>query len=148
MAVRMEAMGARLWMACNVLEQGPVLSPDQAWNLTREYGRAWQTCRMQTRLFQGTSTSVCFWRQPMRRYAELAAQSAIDARSQAQVKVALDCLRRHDFGRCLCHGDLGPRNIMSQGGGPVAIDREDAFWGVEGYDYLLWLTFLREQVSL
>ena len=43
----------------------------------------------------------------------------------------------------LCHGDLGPQNIMCQRDAvPVVIDWEDAFWGVEGYDYLYWLTFL------
>jgi 5-methylthioribose kinase len=46
----------------------------------------------------------------------------------------------------LCHGDLGPENIMCQSDArPVVIDWEDAFWGVEGYDYLYWLTFLRNR---
>lgn len=46
----------------------------------------------------------------------------------------------------LCHGDLGPKNIMCQGDAtPLVIDWEDAFWGVEGYDYLYWLTFLRNR---
>jgi Ser/Thr protein kinase RdoA (MazF antagonist) len=41
-----------------------------------------------------------------------------------------------------CHGDLGPRNIMcSSDNAPVVIDWEDSFWGIEGYDYLYWLTF-------
>ena len=37
----------------------------------------------------------------------------------------------HDFERCLCHGDFSPKNIMSCGDRPLAIDWEDAFWGVE-----------------
>ncbi|TCR03919.1 phosphotransferase [Neorhizobium sp. JUb45] len=41
----------------------------------------------------------------------------------------------------LCHGDLGPANILCDDFGPVAIDWEDAFWGIAGYDYLYWLTF-------
>ncbi len=41
----------------------------------------------------------------------------------------------------LCHGDLGPANIMCDDIGPVVIDWEDAFWGIAGYDYLYWLTF-------
>lgn len=42
----------------------------------------------------------------------------------------------------LCHGDLGPRNLMTSGDRVFAIDWEDAFWGIEGYDYLYWLTFM------
>ncbi len=41
----------------------------------------------------------------------------------------------------LCHGDLGPANIMSSGDELVALDWEDVFWGVAGYDYLYWMTF-------
>ena len=41
----------------------------------------------------------------------------------------------------LCHGDLGPANIMTGDGSLVALDWEDAFWGIAGYDYLYWLTF-------
>lgn len=41
----------------------------------------------------------------------------------------------------LCHGDLGPANVLCDDQGPAAIDWEDAFWGIEGYDYLYWLTF-------
>lgn len=41
----------------------------------------------------------------------------------------------------LCHGDLGPANIMVDDDVPVALDWEDVFWGIAGYDYLYWLTF-------
>lgn len=41
----------------------------------------------------------------------------------------------------LCHGDLGPANIMINDSSFVALDWEDVFWGVAGYDYLYWLTF-------
>ncbi|MDN4574782.1 hypothetical protein DBB29_19455 [Pandoraea cepalis] len=41
----------------------------------------------------------------------------------------------------VCHGDLGPANLMRDADGLVAVDWEDAFLGVEGYDYLYWLTF-------
>jgi len=44
--------------------------------------------------------------------------------------------------RSLCHGDFGPKNTMAAGSQIVAIDWEDAFWGVSGYDYLYWLTFV------
>lgn len=46
---------------------------------------------------------------------------------------------------CICHGDLGPQNIMNNGANCIVIDWEDAFWGVEGYDYLYWLTFVQNR---
>lgn len=49
------------------------------------------------------------------------------------------------FPVCLCHGDLGPKNIMSNMVKPIIIDWEDAFWGIEGYDYLYWLTFMNNR---
>lgn len=42
----------------------------------------------------------------------------------------------------ICHGDLSPMNIMTNDKeNLIVIDWEDAFWGIEGYDYLYWLTF-------
>ena len=44
--------------------------------------------------------------------------------------------------RCICHGDFGDKNIMqTENGNLIAIDWEDAFWGIADYDYLYWLTF-------
>ena len=48
--------------------------------------------------------------------------------------------------RCVCHGDLSDRNIMrTHSGAMVAIDWEDAFWGIPDYDYLYWLTFFNHR---
>lgn len=41
----------------------------------------------------------------------------------------------------LCHGDLGPANIMVIEDLPIAVDWEDSLWGIPGYDYLYWMTF-------
>lgn len=49
------------------------------------------------------------------------------------------------FAPHLCHGDLGPKNLMFDGRQPFVIDWEDAFWGVEGYDFLYWLTFFNNR---
>lgn len=45
----------------------------------------------------------------------------------------------------ICHGDLGRANIMMAGEQVVVIDWEDAFIGVDGYDYLYWLTFFENR---
>jgi hypothetical protein len=50
--------------------------------------------------------------------------------------------------RILCHGDLGPRNILHAATEPVAIDWEDTFWGIQGYDQLYWLSFMENTVHL
>lgn len=47
--------------------------------------------------------------------------------------------------KIICHGDFGPANIMQFNGLPIAIDWEDAFLGVSGYDYLYWLTFFENR---
>lgn len=56
--------------------------------------------------------------------------------------------RLPDLPEALCHGDFGPRNIMLQGAAPRAIDWEDAFRGIAGYDYLYWLTFMENRPFL
>jgi hypothetical protein len=50
--------------------------------------------------------------------------------------------------RALSHGDFGPKNVMVRGAVPLAIDWEDAFWGIAGYDYLYWLTFMENRPFL
>lgn len=50
--------------------------------------------------------------------------------------------------RALCHGDFGPKNVMLHGTTPIAIDWEDAFSGIAGYDYLYWLTFMENRPFL
>ena len=49
------------------------------------------------------------------------------------------------FAPVLCHGDLGPQNIMTDGQQLFLLDWEDAFWGVAGYDHLYWLSFFRHR---
>ncbi|NLG05324.1 MAG: phosphotransferase, partial [Clostridia bacterium] len=50
-----------------------------------------------------------------------------------------------DLRPVLCHGDLSNKNIMLKDGKMIVIDWEDAFWGVEDYDYLYWLTFFNNR---
>lgn len=50
--------------------------------------------------------------------------------------------------RQLCHGDLGPANIMRDRYGLVPVDWEDAIWAFPQYDYLYWLTFMKNRPLL
>jgi len=77
-------------------------------------------------------------------------QALIDARATGEVTALLKLLRARldTLPRALCHGDFGPKNIMTDGAQVVAIDWEDAFWGVPGYDYLYWLTFMDNRPSM
>lgn len=74
----------------------------------------------------------------------LADRRLIGSRTAGQLEQLLAFLHNKldALPRTLCHGDFGPKNIMSDGTRPIAIDWEDAFWGVAGYDYLYWLTFM------
>lgn len=55
---------------------------------------------------------------------------------------------RADLPKAFCHGDFGPKNIMLHGTERCVIDWEDAFLGIAGYDYLYWLTFMENRLSL
>lgn len=49
--------------------------------------------------------------------------------------------------KIVCHGDFGDKNILtSSKGNYVAVDWEDCFVGVDGYDYLYWLTFFNHRI--
>lgn len=47
--------------------------------------------------------------------------------------------------KLICHGDLSNNNIMKFNELPLVIDWEDAFIGVESYDFLYWLTFYEQR---
>ncbi len=63
----------------------------------------------------------------------------------------LEKLRGHLDGepRVPCHGDLSPGNILQNADGDfVVLDWEDRFWGVRDYDFLYWLTFMKNASHL
>ena len=53
-----------------------------------------------------------------------------------------------DFTSVLCHGDFSPANLVGNGPALTVIDWEDAFWGIEGYDFLYWMTFFENRKYL
>jgi len=66
--------------------------------------------------------------------------TAIYGRSREHLELLTSSIDR--LTSCISHGDLGPRNIMAKNGLPIAIDWEDAFIGIRGFDFLYWLTFM------
>lgn len=82
-----------------------------------------------------------------RAVAVLLDRGLLDQKSTNDVRRLIAHLEDYldDQPRRLCHGDFGPRNIMTDGVRPLVIDWEDAFSGIEGYDYLYWLTFIENR---
>lgn len=143
--IHLQVIGPRVWMISNILEPATPLSPEQAWHLIQDY-----TARLADRanamaIVPKEDDFSVLLKSAQDALSELSYQQAIDVGTRASVEAALTHLNNETFRRCLCHGDLGPKNIMSLAGEPMAIDWEDAFWGVEGYDYLLWLTFFENR---
>jgi len=143
--IRLREIGVRAWMASNVLEPAAPLSPDRACHLTQDYAARLADMHDAATIVPREDDFSLLLAMADEALKELSAQQAIDQHTQTSAAAALTHLGRADFGRCLCHGDLGPKNIMSLNGEPMAIDWEDAFWGIEGYDYLLWLTFFENR---
>ena len=79
--------------------------------------------------------------------SELSTQGLLSqfVQDKAQTCVARCNAHCDEWSVQLCHGDLGPANIMTEGQSPLVVDWEDAFWGIPGYDYLYWLTFFNNR---
>ena len=66
----------------------------------------------------------------------------------AELNQNINALENHipAMRKVVCHGDFGDKNILTSSKGEyVAADWEDCFVGVEGYDYLYWLTFFNHR---
>ena len=85
-----------------------------------------------------------------RALATLSDRDLLETGSAVEVRRLLTRLedRLPNLPRAFSHGDFGPKNIMVRGAEPLAIDWEDAFWGIAGYDYLYWLTFMENRPFL
>lgn len=81
---------------------------------------------------------------------ELASGGFIGSTTRDGVEGHLSTLDRgaDNLNLAVCHGDLSPGNIMTDGRAPIVVDWEDAFIGVEGFDYLYWLTFIENRKYL
>lgn len=125
----------------------PEFEPSQIMSLTTRYTT--QLKRTATKDFVAPDDTISrLFVEGVGSLARLYANHAISPDIHARIEKFFSILSEHieHLPVALCHGDLSPKNIMCQGDAtPVVIDWEDAFWGVEGYDYLYWLTFLRNR---
>jgi hypothetical protein len=121
------------------------MQPEAAASMAREWGTLFGNDRPKTILiFEQYLTCAA------RALATLAERDLLEAGSAVEMRGLIakleDCLTR--LPRALNHGDFGPKNVMVRGGKLLAIDWEDAFWGIAGYDYLYWLTFMENRPFL
>lgn len=133
----------RLWLVMDWLtDVAGGVAANAAVNLIDGYARELSDLR-EHRLVEPADNFSLLLDEGDKAVAALAARQLLDPAVQESVQARLALLRRHLdlFTPQLCHGDLGPANIMSDGRHLIAIDWEDAFWGFYGYDYLYWLTF-------
>jgi Phosphotransferase enzyme family len=121
------------------------MQPEAAASMAREWGELFGKDRRKTILtFEQYLTCAA------RALATLTERDLLEAASAVEMRRLVatleDGLTR--LPRALNHGDFGPKNVMVNGEKLLAIDWEDAFWGVAGYDYLYWLTFMENRPFL
>jgi hypothetical protein len=141
--IELQLDGGRLCLI--MVELSPLtvpMSPEEAAAIVRKYTRRLNGYRPSNMMRDwDLEHYITHGRRAM---ATLADRSLIGKATAAELQKKLKLLETGlaNLPRALCHGDFGPKNIMRYGARPIAIDWEDAFWGVAGYDYLYWLTFL------
>jgi hypothetical protein len=121
------------------------IQPQAAATMAREWAERFGDDRPQT-LVSFEPYLAC----AARALTTLSDRDLLQKASAAQVRRLIARLedRLTRLPRVLNHGDFGPKNIMVHGAEALAIDWEDAFWGIAGYDYLYWLTFMENRPFL
>lgn len=134
--------GARTWLHMALLRPCGNLEPASMRDLVRAQGALLTSDELAPLVPKGDGLALLL-AEAESALVELVARSSLSEGIRSRVAPCLDQLREDVAGwpRQLCHGDLGPANLMADAQGPVVVDWEDVFWGVEGYDYLYWLTF-------
>jgi Phosphotransferase enzyme family len=121
------------------------MQPEAAAAMVRGWGEQFGNDRPETRVSFEQYLSCA-----ARALATLSDRDLLETGSAREVRSLIAQLedRLARLPRALSHGDFGPKNIMVRGAEPLAIDWEDAFWGIAGYDYLYWLTFMENRPFL
>jgi hypothetical protein len=147
----LEPPGAdRVWLVCDRLEEVTAgRTPDCIAQLVSEYqlNLTRSSHRLSGESFTDFADLLAAGRDSLER---LAANSLLPTRRAGWLETVLSQLEQAAprQPRVLCHGDLSPRNILQSSNQLVAIDWEDAFLGIPGYDQLFWLTFMENAPHL
>ena len=134
---------SRVWLHTKVLDAAFAATPKEIIGLIHNYQVQLEKCDLTTVDLSRDPNITYLVTQAELALAELAEGNFLAASTIDVVRSSIDRLRTiiQSDNFQLCHGDLGPKNILRDGSTPIAIDWEDAFFGIPGYDYLYWLTF-------
>lgn len=119
-----------------------MITPENVLSIIRIYQKQLET--LKGKLIKGCYSIEDILNEAERELPILFANGLLSAKVSDDIERSLDDVKTSvcELPRCICHGDFSDKNIMQTGEGTlVAIDWEDAFWGIAGYDYLYWLTF-------
>lgn len=132
----------RTWMHMKLLRSCPNLTPEIIRKMVGTY-EANLTENIGAELVPAEDNIHLLLRGSKEALTILLDQELLGAKVASEAKMRLSHLYlvSREWSLQLCHGDLGPANILCDRVGPIAIDWEDTFWGIAGYDYLYWLTF-------
>ncbi|WP_406868010.1 phosphotransferase [Paraburkholderia fungorum] len=136
----------RIWLMMDVL--CPVdapLAPGDTLTLVQAYRS--RLASLPVDCLEGSDTLGALVEDAAAAIAELVAAGQISSSMHDDLRSRLAFLAQEwpSFPGSIAHGDLGPSNILASNCRPVAIDWEDAFLSVDGYDYLYWLTFFENR---
>ena len=134
---------SRLWLQTKVLDPAIAATPKEILRLIQDYQVHLDLCDL-TKVDLSRAPNITYLvNEAELALAELIQGNFLAASTIEMVRSSIDRLRTiiQSSNLQLCHGDLGPKNILRDASAPVAIDWEDAFFGINGYDYLYWLTF-------
>jgi thiamine kinase-like enzyme len=139
--------GARIWLHMRLLRPVDVLTPPVARQVICGYENGLSSSFPNSSPVPKTESIALLFPEAEAGLAMLTEQRLLSQTVHDQIRGYLDRLRSNygSWPMQLCHGDLGPGNVLADKHGPVVIDWEDAFWGIAGYDYLYWLTFFNNR---
>ncbi len=140
------AASSRVWLVMDALNpRDKPLTPDKVFALIRQFRSRLSSFSVES--LETADTLGTLIDDAILRLSDLASAGEISQPMFDDLHARLAYLAREwqRFPTAVAHGDLGPRNIMVGEDNLVVIDWEDAFLGVEGYDYLYWLTFFENR---
>lgn len=133
----------QVYLVMDVLREVPEVTPAEVSDIIKQYQKHLAHTRVEG-LYDIDNLVAAAWNElyMLRERGFFTMQTFMTAADELQL------LQRQlpTIERCICHGDLGDRNIMlNDDGKMITIDWEDAFWGCAEYDYLYWLTFFNHR---